>query len=176
MTLVELAPDMIELSRKLNPGSEHHQGDMRTVRLGRKFDAVFIHDAICYMTTEIDLAAAIETAAIHCRTGGSVLLAPDHLVETYEITADHGGTEGPGPAAVYLELGNEPIGSTVVVDYVYALRDSTGELTIEHDRHIEGLFPRSTWLRLMDEAGFDAVAEKIALFEDDLEVFVGRKR
>ena len=30
---------------------------MRNVRLGRTFDAVFVHDAIMYMTTEVDLRA-----------------------------------------------------------------------------------------------------------------------
>jgi hypothetical protein len=30
------------------------EGDMRTTRLGRQFDAVFVHDAVCYMTTEAD--------------------------------------------------------------------------------------------------------------------------
>ncbi len=29
---------------------------------GRQFDAVFVHDAICYMATESDLRKAIETA------------------------------------------------------------------------------------------------------------------
>jgi SAM-dependent methyltransferase len=33
MTLVDLSEDMLEVSRALNPGCEHHQGDMRTVRL-----------------------------------------------------------------------------------------------------------------------------------------------
>jgi len=43
---------MLELSRTINPEAEHILGDMRTLRLGRTFDAVLIHDAICYMTTE----------------------------------------------------------------------------------------------------------------------------
>lgn len=62
MTLVDLSPDMLAVSRRLNPECEHHQGDMRTVRLGRTFDAVFVHDAVDYMTSEADLRQAIETA------------------------------------------------------------------------------------------------------------------
>jgi trans-aconitate methyltransferase len=46
MTLVDLSPDMLAVSRALNPECEHHEGDMRRVRLGRTFDAVFVHDAI----------------------------------------------------------------------------------------------------------------------------------
>ncbi len=49
MTLVDLSPQMIAVSRALNPECEHREGDMRSVNLGRTFDAVFIHDAISYM-------------------------------------------------------------------------------------------------------------------------------
>ena len=52
---------MLDVSRVLNPDREHLQCDMRTVRLGREFDCVFVHDAVCYMTTLEDLGtAAIE--------------------------------------------------------------------------------------------------------------------
>ena len=68
---VDLSPQMLELSRRLNPTVEHHLGDMRTVRLpGQVFDAVLIHDAICYMQTEDDLRAAFATARVHLRPGG----------------------------------------------------------------------------------------------------------
>jgi hypothetical protein len=29
-------------------------------------------------------------------------------------------------------------------------------VTAVHDRHIEGVFPRATWLALLGEAGFEA--------------------
>ena len=58
LTLTDLSPEMLALSRSLNPYCEHLQGDMRTLRLNREFDAVLIHDAISYMTSEADLAAA----------------------------------------------------------------------------------------------------------------------
>src|SRR4030042_6833462 len=59
MTLVDLSPGMLAVSQALNPECEHLQGDMRTLRLGRTFDAVFIHHAIGYMRTEKDLFAAL---------------------------------------------------------------------------------------------------------------------
>lgn len=39
LTLTDLSPAMLELSRKINPGIEHVVGDMRSLRLGRTFDA-----------------------------------------------------------------------------------------------------------------------------------------
>jgi len=38
MTLVDQSPQMLEISRKLNPECAHLPGDMRNVRLGRTFD------------------------------------------------------------------------------------------------------------------------------------------
>ena len=62
MTLVDLSPAMLAISRELNPECEHIEGDMRTVRLNRQYDAVFIHDAINYMQSAEDLYDAIITA------------------------------------------------------------------------------------------------------------------
>ena len=91
--LVDQSPDMLAMSRILNPELEHHEGDMRTVRLGRQFDAVFVHDAVCYMTTETDLRQAIETAFVHCKPGGVALFCPDHIRENFEPAAEHGGED-----------------------------------------------------------------------------------
>lgn len=60
MTLADLSEEMLEVSRRLNPECDHRCGDMRSVRLGRHFDAVFVHDAIGYMTSEADLRRAVE--------------------------------------------------------------------------------------------------------------------
>src|SRR5687767_7092634 len=94
MTLVDPSPGMLEHSRRLNPECEHVQGDMRDVRLGREFDAVFVHDAVCYMTTEADLLQAIETTFVHCRPGGVALFCPDYIQENFEPGAEHGGEDG----------------------------------------------------------------------------------
>lgn len=63
MVLVDRSPAMLAVSRALNPKCEHVEADMRDARLGRRFDAVFIHDAVAYLTTEADLRRAIETAS-----------------------------------------------------------------------------------------------------------------
>ncbi|HZB60799.1 MAG TPA: class I SAM-dependent methyltransferase, partial [Actinomycetota bacterium] len=98
LTLVDLSAGMLEVSRELNPGCEHVQGDMRTVRLGRVFDAVFVHDAVAYMTSEEDLRKVMDTAFAHCRPGGAALFAPDHLRENFRTGTDYGGHDGDGRA------------------------------------------------------------------------------
>ena len=74
---VDLSPQMLELSRGLNPSTLHHLGDMRTIRLERRFDVVAIYDAVNYMLTEDDLRAAIATAVAHLNPSGLLMLAPD---------------------------------------------------------------------------------------------------
>ena len=88
LTLVDRSPEMLELSRGLNPESEHVEGDMRTVRLDRTFDAVFVHDALAYILTEPDLQAVFETAYAHCRPGGSAVFVPDYVHG--DLRAPHG--------------------------------------------------------------------------------------
>lgn len=156
--LTDSSDDMLAVSRKLNPECEHGVGDMRRLRLGREFDCVFVHDAVVYMTTEADLRAAIATAAVHCRPGGSALFAPDHIRETFRPSTDCGGHDGEGRALRYLEWTWDPgpDDCTYTVDYVYVLREQDGGASVEQDRHIEGLFSESEWLRMLREAGFDA--------------------
>jgi trans-aconitate methyltransferase len=156
VTLADLSPGMLAVSRRLNPESEHVLGDMRTVRLNRRFDAVFVHDAIGYMTTETDLEAAIRTAFVHCEPGGVALFAPDCLLETFVPSTDHGGHDGGGRGLRYLEWtwDPDPSDTTYLTDYAYVLREQDGSVRVEHDRHVEGLFPRADWLRWLSEAGF----------------------
>ena len=159
MTLVEPADGMREISRKLNPECTHLPGDMRSVRLGRTFEAVFVHDAVMYMSTENDLRAALETVAAHLAPGGVALVAPDATTETFSEATEHGGGEDEsGRRARYLEwtLPPEPGGTAFGVHYAFLLREPDGRVRVVHDVHREGLFPRATGLRLFDEVGLAA--------------------
>jgi hypothetical protein len=176
IVLVDRSPGMLDVSRALNPDCEHIRGDMRTVRLNRQFDCVFVHDAIVYMTTEADLRLAIETAFVHCRPGGAALFAPDYVRETFQPSTDHGGEDDGVRGLRYLEWAwdPDPHDTTYVVDYAYMLRESDGLVRVECDRHVEGLFARREWLQFLAEAGFKARVVPIDHSELDRisEVFV----
>ena len=157
-TLTDLSPEMLALSRTLNPECEHLEGDMRTLRLGRTFDVVFIHDAISYLTSEADLHAAIETAFVHVRPGGVVILTPDATTEIFKPKTDHGGHDGDdGRSLRYLEWTHapEPGTSTYVTDYAIVARGPGDELRLVHDQHTLGLFPEATWRRLIADVGLE---------------------
>jgi SAM-dependent methyltransferase len=156
VTLTDISPNMVAISRTLNPECEHVEGDMRTIRLGGMFDAVFIHDAIDYMTTLPDLHQAMETAFIHCKAGGLAMFVPDHVRETFQPSTEHGGTDGNDRGLRYLEWSYDPdeTDTTYTTQYVYLLREGNQPVRVEHDQHICGVFPRAEWLRLLREVGF----------------------
>ena len=180
VTLTDLSPMMLAVSRTLNPDCEHLAGDMRTLRLERTFDVVFIHDAIDYMTTEQDLHLALETAFLHCKPGGLALMVPDYVRETFEPSTDHGGTDGSDGsdgderALRYLEWTYDPdeTDTTYTTDYAYLLRDGSQQMDVVHDRHICGVFPREVWFRLLREVGFNP---EVTRDEYGRDIFVARR-
>ena len=178
MTLVDLSPEMLKESRKINPECEHAPGDMRDARLKRTFDAVFIHDAICYMKSETDLQRAFETAFIHCKPGGAAVFAPDFVRETFAPSTEHGGRgeddENGNRAMRWLMWTYDPNPQDTIysVDFAFLLRE--GNVTrVESDHHTEGLFARAVWLKLLSEVGFEQAEIIVDLY--DREVFVALK-
>ncbi len=179
-TLVDLSPAMLAVSAALNPNCEHLPGDMRTVRLGRQFDAVLVHDAVAYLTTEGDLREAIETAFVHCAPGGVALFIPDALVETFSPSTEHGGHDGDGRGLRYLAWSwdPDPSDSTVLTDFVYLLHEDGQEPRCILDRHVEGLFSRDVWLKLLAGAGFQTEVRPLVHSEvppGTIEIFIARR-
>jgi SAM-dependent methyltransferase len=161
MTLLDVSADMLAVSRQLNPDCEHVQGDMRSIRLGRQFDAVLVHDAVDYVTTQEDLSSVIGTAFAHCRPGGLALFAPDHTAETFRAgTGGGGGHDGTGREASFRERTSDPDPGDdwILAEYEFTLRDPDGTVQVVPEAHRLGSFSRPAWLRLLRAAGFDAEA------------------
>lgn len=158
MTLVDLSPGMLAVSRGLNPECEHVQGDMRTVRLGRLFDAVFVHDAIDYMVTLDQLRRAITTAFVHCRPGGLALFVPDWTSEHFRETTSFGGRDTGARGLRYLEWTRDPDPHdgryTLYMSYLVRQRNRVRQTRL--DEHICGLFSERDWLRTIRGVGFRA--------------------
>ncbi len=181
LTLVDLSPQMLAVSRALNPECRHVEGDMRTVRLDERFDLVFVHDAASFLVEEADLCATLTTAAAHLEPGGAVLFAPDHTRESFVPAANHGGNDADGRALRYLEWtwDPDPDDDTYLCHFAILMRDADGTVTNEHDAHVLGMLSRDTWLSCMREAGFDAEAIPCPFAEAAGfcgEVFIGTRR
>ncbi|HEU0020408.1 MAG TPA: class I SAM-dependent methyltransferase [Dehalococcoidia bacterium] len=155
-TAVDLSAEMLALSQGLNPEVEHHIGDMRSVRLPRKFDVVLAHDSIDYMLTEGDLRAAFGTARAHLEPGGIFVAAPDWFKETFEGPAVlHWIRRKDNLEVAFIEYAHNPdiSGTTIESIFFYVIKEG-GRLRVEQDRHRSGLFPKSTWLSILTDRGF----------------------
>jgi SAM-dependent methyltransferase len=180
MTLVDLSAGMLAVSRRLNPECRHLLGDMRSVRLGRGFDAVLVHDAIGYMTSEAALTEVMDTAFTHCRPGGVAVFVPDRTAESFQPSTGYGGSDGPGGrGARFLEWTWDPDpGDTWIrTEYAFMLKEASGEVRVVHETHRLGLFGRAVWLRLLERAGFAAGAVMEVTAEDrpPRELFTGHR-
>jgi hypothetical protein len=66
----------------------------------------------------------------------------------------------------------DPADNTFIVDFGILIRDKGGAIRVVHDQHLYGLFPRSTWLRLLRDVGFKANVERDEYVRD---LFLGRR-
>ena len=158
VTAVDISPEMLALSQTLNPGVPHHLGDMRNVRLGQTFDAVAIHDAVCYLLNESDLRATFATARAHLAPDGILLLTPDYLKEAFDSPRVlHWICHQSEPKFTVIEYCHDPDPDDTTIESVFFfVIQEGGGLKIEQDRHITGLFPSETWLELLAEGGYEA--------------------
>jgi hypothetical protein len=120
------------------------------------------------------------STGMHCRPGGAALFAPDFVRENFRPSTDCGGHDNQTHGLRYLEWtwDPDPADTTYVVDYAYLLRGPDRATRVEHDRHVEGLFGRGDWLRLLSEAGFQASAVQLqhsALEPGSHEVFIAKR-
>lgn len=160
MTLTDFSPRMLDVSRRLNPGAEHIHGDMRELRLGRRFDAVLAHDAIAYMTTRDDLAAVARTGFEHCADGGVTVLIPDDVAESFAERTEldeHDAADGRSARLLSWTWDPDPTDEMVRTDFSFLLRTRSGEVVAEHEAHEFGLFSVATWIETLRGAGFSQV-------------------
>lgn len=173
LTLSDCSSRMLEVSQNVNPECEHVLGDMRSLRLGREFDAVLIHDAIMYMTDAASVRKALQTAREHCRDGGVVVLVPDHVRETFTAGTSTGGEDAPdGRGLRYVEWrwDPDPLDTTYELAFAFLLREADGTVKADADWHRLGLFPRRQWLEWLGEAGF---SPRVTADPWDRSIFVG---
>ena len=180
VTGVDLSESMLALARQLNPDIDYRIGDLRSVSMGKCYDAVVIADAIVYMLDEDNLRAALANAHRHLRPGGILCTYAEETKELFEqngtYTTNHEGVVNGEKVEITLVGNNydpDPHDTTFEMSFVYLIRRA-GVLQVEVDRHLSGLFPLNTWIRLMEETGFEVHQEP---FEgQEFPLLVGVKR
>ena len=184
VTGVDLSPGMLSKARNLHPDIEYIEGDMRTLRLDRKFDAVAIPDSIDYMASRQDLEQAVQTAAMHLKTG-CVLLVTAKTKEIFQNNNFAYSGEKDGIHVTLFENNyiNPFHPDTYEATLVYLIRQR-GELTIHTEQQVLGLFSQPIWTEVFKNAGItmrktslDGIYDPYLLNDGEypLVVFVGRK-
>lgn len=159
VTLTDISPTMLDVSRQLNPDIEHLPGDMRTLRLGRVFDVVYAQDALCYLSSAEEVRQTIATVAAHTHRQSVVLLCPDAMAESFSEYRTCTGAVGPDARRGRLDEWNHRLpgyrsGPDYVCDFVYELTQADGTVSTFQERHHLKAYSRELWIGLLREAGF----------------------
>lgn len=177
VTGLDLNPAMLAQAGALNPESTFVQGDMRTFRLDETFDAILMDDAISYMTTLADFAAAFRTASAHLNPGGVLITTPDVTTETFvqnktSVTPATRTNAPTGLDVVFVENAYDPDSADEHYEttVLYLIRDN-GRLRIETDSWTMGLFSLDTWRRVLRETGFEVHEGRYRSGDDEHTVF-----
>ncbi|MGW8884765.1 class I SAM-dependent methyltransferase [Streptomyces sp. NPDC055749] len=142
---VDLQPGMVEYARRVRPGLDFQVGDMRTVRLGKRMDAVTcLGNSLAYVHDNRSIGRVFSTFAVHARSGGILVLCSPVWPTTQ--------TE-PTQAIV-----NTPDGpATVTIRYEWDLRTQINTL-------------RREWVLASGERACDDIQRRV-LFPRELEQY-----
>lgn len=184
VTGVDLSLGMLNKARNVHSDIEYIEGDMRTLRLNRQFDAVAIPDSIDYMASQEDLQQAIQTAVMHLKTGGVLLV----VAKTKEIFQNNNFAYTGEKNGIHVTLlENNYINpfrpNTYEATFVYLIRQQR-DLAIRTDHQVLGLFSQAMWDEVFKKAGInmqkvklDGIYDSYLLNDGEypLLIFVGQK-
>jgi hypothetical protein len=162
---------MLDLAETLNPQVDYIPGDMKTIRLNQTFDAVAILDSIVYMRTPEELYQAFQTAYCHLNPGGVFITFAEELKDRFVQNTTHMSEHTKPPfEIIFIENSYDPDPQDTLFEstFVYMIRKN-GELSMEIDRHLCGLFLYETWIKILTQVGFSIEQNNLHLstFSDD---------
>ena len=144
---VDLSPEMILQSKKLNPSTNHTVGDMRTINLDQQFDVVLIGDSVGYAVSERDLELTIGNGRAHLKEDGVMILTPDWTEETFTTSNVWSRRAKTGSGEVALVEYQHRVNSaarSIRSAFVFIITED-GSITVEIDHHTFGLHAKSVW-------------------------------
>ncbi len=151
---VDALPEMIACARSARPQIELHVGDMRTVRLGRSFDAIMcMGSAFMYALTNSDVDQTLDTFVAHAHAGTLLILDINNAAACL-------------PGGCFQQD----------IDSEVALPEFTAQRRVQHtfDRRRQLLIRRRTWL-IPGEPSIEDYCEYRLFFPAELEHLLQQK-
>lgn len=156
VTSLDISEDMLALAKKLNPEVNYQYGDMRTIRLEERFDAVIALDSINYIKTVENLQRTFITAYEHLKPGGVFLTFVEQIAGQFKQNNTTHSTHSKDDVEItFIEnyYDPDPTDTNYEATFIYLIRVG-GKLEVHSDRHLCGIFKLETWLKLLKEIGF----------------------
>ncbi len=173
VTGLDLSPTMLAQAKELNPSCTFVEGDMRTCRLDRMFDAILMDDAISHMNCRSDFEAAFRTAHAHLNPGGVLIATPDVTIETFQqnkTTTTPASRDGLDVVFVENVYDPDPTDEQYETTILYLIREQ-GRLRIETDHSTLGIFSLDTWRQVLRDTGFELHEGRYNPGDDEYTVF-----
>ncbi len=156
VTGVDIAENMLKLARDLNPEVQYFFGDMRSLRLDKKFDVVTIFDSILYMTTKDDLIKAFRTAYFHLKPGGLFYTEQETIKSQFKQNSTTVTTSNKNDIGLTLidnAFDPDPTDNSYEGTHIHLIRRE-GKLAVEFDHHVCGIFTEDEFQDCLKQAGF----------------------
>lgn len=160
VTSVDLSKGMLKIARELNPEVIYYQGDMRDIRLNKRFDAVIIPDSIGYMITKKDLAKTISNAGRHLKKGGCLLIVTP-VKDTFKNNNFTYRGKDKNVEITIFENNHLTSRSRYEATMIYLIRQNKN-LQIYSETHTLGIFKLSHWLKLLESKHFEVTMQAAA--------------
>lgn len=153
----DISPEMLEVAKSRLPGVPLHVADMRTLDLGKKFDAVTcLFSAIGYITEPAEMRSSIQHMANHVAPGGVLIvdgwMRPDQWTDNYRSSPDIASNDSTVVVRVGVSRRN---GAITELDLHHLVRDASG---IEYfvEQHQLALVPSADYVAAFEAAGLKA--------------------
>jgi ubiquinone/menaquinone biosynthesis C-methylase UbiE len=164
VTGTDLNVNMLKVARKKHPEMQFFEGDMRSLDLGRRFDAVTcLFSAIGYMKTKADLRKAVKSMSRQLLPGGVLLIEPWFSQEQWNVgRVSINEVEKPEIKIIRMALARKR-GKVSLIEFQYLIGTPKG---IEHlTEQLElGLFDHEEYLDAFNRAGLQVTHDTEGIF------------